>query len=153
MHIYTSKEGIEFIKKFEGCSLNIYKCSAGYATIGYGHKIKSQENFDVINYTQAEEILAEDLYFVERAIIRNIFISLKQNQFDALVSFAFNLGTAALQRSSLRHKINHQICINSEDIYFEFTRWIYAGGIKLTGLLNRRRSEAYLFNNGDYGLN
>jgi lysozyme len=150
MHRFVSELGVEFIKKFEGCSLSIYQCSAGYPTIGYGHKIKPDENFDVIDYCTADELLKNDLVISERAVIRNIESPLSDYQFDALVSFTFNLGSGALQRSTLKQKINASMFLDSEDIHHEFLRWTYAGGIKVPGLIHRRDAEAKLYNYGEY---
>ena len=145
-----SDKGIEFLKNFEGCSLNIYKCSSGYPTIGYGHKLKPDEDYDLITYEQAESILKNDLLHTERSVIRNIQQNLSQEEFDALVSFTFNLGGGALQRSSLRYKINSDIFVEPEDISAEFMRWVYSSGIKSSGLINRRKAEANLYNYGEY---
>jgi lysozyme len=150
MHRFTSDQGVEFLKKFEGCSLNLYTCSAGYPTIGYGHKLKPDEDFDVIDYDEAEKLLRDDLLISERAVIRNIATPLSDEQFDALVSFTFNLGSGALQRSTLKQKINSFIFPEPEDIEAEFLRWVHSGGIQLPGLINRRRAEAKLYNYGEY---
>jgi lysozyme len=150
MHRFTTDQGIEFLKKFEGCSLNLYTCSAGYPTIGYGHKLKPEEDFDVIDYDIAEKLLRDDLLISERSVIRNINIPLSDEQFDALVSFTFNLGSGALQRSTLKQKINSSILLDPEDIEDEFLRWVRSGNTKLSGLINRRKAEAKLYNYGEY---
>lgn len=75
-------------------------------------------------------------------MLRNIKVELKQNQFDALVSFTFNVGPAALQRSTLRQKVNRN---EHEEGKEEFLRWIYAGGKVIPGLVKRRRVEAEMF--------
>lgn len=150
MHRFTSDRGIEFIKHFEGCSLNLYKCSAGHPTIGYGHKLNDNEDFDFISADQAENILRNDLIIIERSVLRNISSPLSDNQFDALVSFTFNLGPGALQRSTLRQKINDNFNYTQEDIYNQFIKWIYASGQRNLGLLRRREAEAHLYLTGEY---
>ena len=81
----------------------------------------------------------------ERAVLRLITVPLSDGQFDALVSFTFNLGSGALQRSTLRRKVNRQ---EYEDAALEFGKWVWAGGRRLKGLINRRKAEAALFLSG-----
>lgn len=132
----------ELIKKFEGFRGESYQCPAGYRTIGYGHVLQVNSNLNNITKEQAEELLDGDIQKAEAAVDRNIKINLKQWQFDALVSFTFNLGGGALQRSSLRQKVNRQ---QHEDVPQEFKRWIYAGGVPLHGLMIRRELEATMY--------
>ena len=80
----------------------------------------------------------------ERAVCRLIHVPLTDNQFDALVSFTYNLGADALQRSTLRCKVNRA---QHQDVPIEFMRWIWAGGKKLPGLIKRRLAEASLYKN------
>jgi len=139
----TSNKGIDFIKSFEQFSPKTYICAAGIPTIGYGHAIKRGEHFESLSQSQAEEVLMHDLYETEKSIFRNIIAPLRQNQFDALASFAFNLGGGSLQRSSLRQKINYGS--DEDEIHNEFTKWVYAGGRKLVGLIRRREAEAAMY--------
>jgi len=141
-HRFTNTHGIELIKKFEGFSANIYRCPAGFMTIGYGHRIKPGEDLTQISKWQAEELLAADLCQFEKAVMNYINVNINDNQFAALVSFAFNLGQAALQRSSLRHKINFGLYEESAD---EFLKWVYCQGRKSKGLALRRYAERVLF--------
>jgi lysozyme len=134
--------GINLIKKFEGFSDRVYICSGGYKTIGYGHVLTDNDNIELIDQNEAELLLNSDIKKAERSVMQNIDVPLNQNQFDALVSFVFNLGGAALQRSALRQKINrleHNLAAQ------EFTKWIYAGGKIMPGLLNRRYAESELY--------
>ena len=79
------------------------------STIGYGHVVKDDEDFSAgIDETQAEELLRQDAQIAERAVLRLINVPLTDGQFDALVSFTYNLGGGALQRSTLRRKINRE---------------------------------------------
>lgn len=144
MHRFTTKNGIKFIKKFEGFSSGPYLCPGGYLTIGYGHKLlaSDQYKYKIISMETAEEILIMDLLKIEQAIIKYINVELNNNQFDALVSFTFNLGPAALQRSSLRQKINYYLYDEAQK---EFLKWVYAGSKKVTGLIYRRKAESDLF--------
>ena len=149
MHRFTNKAGIELIKHFEGFSSNIYTCAAGYKTIGFGHKILPHENYSKISLATAEEILAKDLFRAEKSVINLINSPLTENQFAALVSFTFNIGGAALQRSTLRQKINYG---NHQECSYEFLRWVYARGKKMLGLILRRHAESKLFLNSDISI-
>lgn len=145
----TSHKGREFICRFEKFMPEIYICPAGFRTIGYGHVLKKHENYSYINKTKALELMANDLKEAEKSVIRNIKIALNQFEFDALVSLAFNIGGAALQRSTLKQKINN---FENEEIEYQFKRWVFAGGRKLAGLQRRRALEAELFLNYEYNL-
>ncbi len=138
----TSETGINLIKAFEKISLKPYLCPKGCLTIGYGHKIINAINCTSISQEEAHEILLQDLWVAENSVLRNIKIPLKQNQFDALVSFTFNVGGAALQRSTLRQKINRE---NFDEAKEEFGRWVYCNNRKIKGLVLRRKVEAELF--------
>ncbi|MEY3197354.1 MAG: hypothetical protein RLZZ59_725 [Pseudomonadota bacterium] len=139
----VSTKGINFIKAFENFSPVPYFCPAGLRTIGYGHVIRGDENYQIVSEFDAEEILRKDLYIAEMAVARNIVTPLESNQFDALVSFVFNLGAASLQRSSLRQKINYGS--DDDEIYTEFMKWVYCQGRKLPGLIRRREAEANMY--------
>jgi lysozyme len=139
-----SAEGIELIKKYEGCRLKAYRCPAGVPTIGYGHTLDVRMN-QRITQQQADELLCEDLRLVEEQVTLMTTDSVTQNRFDALVSFAFNLGADALSRSTLLR------CLLRGDIAgaaAEFDKWIYAGGVILAGLERRRAAEKALFIQG-----
>jgi len=142
---HISNKGLQLIKQFEGFSPVIYKDSADLPTIGYGHLVLPHElpSFkNVITKSQAEALLKADLLVAENAISRLIAAPLTQNQFDALVSFTFNLGAGALQRSTLRAKINIQ---EHSAVLIEFLRWVYADGRIIPGLVRRRKAEAELY--------
>ena len=143
-----SESGIELIKNFEGLSLSAYQCIAGITTIGYGSTFYpdgSKVNLgDIISEQQANELLMETLSQFERVVNELLDgIPVNQNQFDALVSFAFNLGTESLAQSTLLNKIksNH----NDTAIAIEFGKWVMAGGQRINGLVIRRRKEAELY--------
>ncbi|MGQ9570191.1 MAG: lysozyme [bacterium] len=140
--ITVSERGINLIKAFEGFRPTPYHCIAGYSTIGIGHRILPHESFVSISEEEAEDILRKDLSKTERAVSRLIRVPLTQNQFDALCSFTFNLGAGALQRSTLRMKVNRE---EHDEVFDEFMKWIYAGGRKIRGLIRRRFAEACLY--------
>ena len=141
--IKTSEQGINLIKNFEGLKTEIYVCPSGYKTIGYGHVVvRGMDNKETIDLLEAENFLLEDIKKAEESVLRNVNIELEQGQFDALVSFTFNLGSAALQRSTLRQKINR---CEYDLVPKEFRRWVYAGGMIMSGLVRRREAEVELF--------
>lgn len=137
----TSNRGIELIKKHETLKLEAYKCPAGILTIGYGHT-RSVVKGLVITESLALELLKQDLANAEYAVNRER-LKLNQNQFDALVSFVFNLGIGNFQKSTLLRKIK----LNPDDVSIkdEFARWVYANGVVLPGLVKRRKEESNLY--------
>ena len=142
---HITPKGIDLIKRFEGAEAHIYEDAAGYPTIGYGHllRVGEAEFFAKgISHEDAEALLIKDVQVAERAVLRYISVPLTDGQFDALVSFTFNLGSGALQRSTLRQKVNRA---EHSDASIEFLRWIYAGGRKLRGLIKRRQAEIFLY--------
>ncbi|MCL2910726.1 lysozyme [Shewanella aquimarina] len=139
---HITQDGIDLIKRFEGFSSTVYICPAGYPTIGYGHLVRSGESFNEISETEAEELLRRDVESAERSVLRLVNVPLTDGQFDALVSFTFNLGSGAFQRSTLRRKVNHQA---HADVPEQLMRWVWAGGRKLGGLSLRRNMEGSLY--------
>ncbi len=137
----TSKKGIELIKEFEGCQLTAYRCPAGVWTIGYGHTNGVQKG-DKITKKQADAFLKEDIVKYENGVNKYVTVSLNQNQFDALVSFIYNIGIAAFQTSTLRRKLNAEDYTGAAK---EFVRWNKSGGQVLNGLTRRRNAEKKLF--------
>ena len=137
----TSKKGIELIKEFESLRLKPYYCSAEVLTIGYGHTQGVKKGMTIIEQ-QAEEYLTMDLMITER-FVNWLNIKVNQLQFDALISFAFNLGIGNLQKSTLLKKVRGNP--NDFKIANEFIKWIYADGKPLRGLLLRRLAEAKLY--------
>ena len=136
-----SQEGLELIKKFEGCKLEAYKCSAGVLTIGYGHT-GGVNPYDEISQEEAENLLKEDITKFEKYVEDNVKIDLKQNQFDALVAWTFNLGVGNLRSSTMLKELNN---LNYKKVPSEMKRWNKAGGKTLNGLVRRREAEALLF--------
>ncbi len=136
-----SEKGIELIKSFEGLRLEAYLDSVAVPTIGYGHT-RGVKLGQTITQEQADALLEEDIHEFELAIQRLVHVNLTQNQFDALVSFTFNLGIGSLKQSTLLKKLNAGDITGAAN---EFNRWVYAGGKKLTGLVKRRSAERLMF--------
>ena len=137
----ASSKAYELIRKFEGKSNTAYQDSVGVWTIGYGHTgdvVKGQ----TITDAEVERLLAADVAVAEK-VVNAQNLTLTQNQFDALVDFVFNLGSGNFQKSTLLKKIKADP--NDPTIYDEFLRWVYAGGVKLLGLVRRRTDEAELY--------
>lgn len=138
----TSPAGLNIIKNFEGLRLKAYLCPAGVPTIGYGHtKGVSLQDPDITK-ERANELLAEDVAQFEAGVNDLVKVPLNQNQFDALVSFAFNLGVGALKQSTLLKKLNSGDYTGASA---HFGRWIFAGNKAMPGLRKRRAAERMLF--------
>lgn len=138
----TSQAGIELVQSFESCELNAYVCPAGVVTIGWGHTGKNVAAGQCITQARADELLAEDLGRFEREVERLVKVPLAQHQFDALVSFSFNVGAAALAGSTLLKKLNAGDYRGAAD---EFPKWNRGGGKVLAGLTRRRAAERQMF--------
>jgi lysozyme len=140
---HATEDCLRLVKAFEGFAPSPYLCPAGWWTVGYGHVIKSRDAVpNPITEELAGQILATDIQIAERAVLRLIAAPLTDGQFDALVSFTFNLGAGALQRSTLRRKVNRG---EHRDVPAEFLKWVNAGGRRLPGLVRRRQAEAELY--------
>ena len=136
-----SQEGLSLIKKFEGVEYNAYKCAAGVWTIGYGHTAGVKEG-DLVCQREAEEILDQDIKEFEGYVKDSVTVDLDQNQFDALVSWVFNLGPANLKASTMLKVLNSS---DFDNVPAQIKRWNKAGGKVLEGLIRRREAEALLF--------
>ena len=132
-------KGLEIIKYFEGCRLKAYKCPAGVPTIGFGH-VQGVKMGDVITQEQAEQYLKDDLKVYETHVASfNDKYNWSSNEFSALVSFAFNIGSITqLTARGTRSK---------EEIADKILLYDYAGGKRLEGLRRRREAERALFLN------
>lgn len=135
-------EGIALIKRFEGFSPVPYRDVGGLLTIGYGHLITKGESFTTLSEAEAEMWLRRDVACAERSVLQLVGVTLSDGQFDALVSFTFNLGGGAFQRSTLRRKVNRG---DHEEVPAELARWVYVNGSRINGLIRRRRAEAMLY--------
>jgi len=163
----TSQQGLKFIAAHEGSvkknglhwiyddhtgrPINDYN-TKGFATVGYGHLITEEEKkkglfLNGITEDQALDLLSRDLGVAEGAVLRAVKVPLTQNEFDALVSFTFNVGAGNLNSSTLLRLLNSG---NKKDVPAQFLRWNRSKGVVLPGLERRRRAEALLFERGIY---
>jgi len=150
-----SQEGLAFIAAWEGFSHSLYNDAAGHCTIGFGHLVHrgSCNGNEPIEYLmgitqqQGLEILHHDGQLAVQVVHRLVKQPINQHQFDALVSFTFNLGATNLNRSTLLKKVNAG---RFNEVPREFKRWVYAGGRVLKGLQKRRAAEAQMFSCGNY---
>jgi lysozyme len=140
----TSQRGISLIKQFEGLKLNAYLCSANVPTIGYGNTYYSNgvkvKLGDKISQEQAEELLKDILKKFEAIVNRKLKVKVNQNQFDALVSHTYNTGGS----DTLFRLINNGADDTEVRTWIE-TRYITANGVKLKGLIRRRKAESDLY--------
>ena len=137
----ASIDAYELIKQFEGLRLEAYLCPAGIWTIGYGHTSGVSPN-SFITIQEADEYLHRDVETIEMQL-NKLNLSLRQCQWDAIVSFVFNVGIGNFKASTLLAKIR----INPDDnsIMDEFLRWVYANGKVMRGLQKRRLTEMKLY--------
>lgn len=144
----VDNKGLDLIKQFEGFSSKPYLDSVGVPTIGYGFTYYPDGKRVTINdYSISEEhattLLAEIIKPYEIGVDSMTRDDITQNQFNALVSFAYNLGLKSLQGSTLLKKVNRNP--NDKTIKDEFLKWVNSGGKKLQGLVNRRNKEAEVY--------
>jgi len=138
----TSKRGRYLIRKFEGEKLKAYLCPAKVWTIGVGHTGPDVKPGMVITSEKSDELLQSDLSRFESAITKLLKVTVNQNQFDALVSIAFNVGSGAIGGSTLLKLLNSG---DTKGASAEFAKWNKAGGKVLAGLTARRAAERELF--------
>lgn len=141
-----SIEGLSLIKKFEGLELEAYKCAAGVWTIGYGHT-KDVKEGDKISKAEADEMLVHEIEEYENYVNTAVNVPLSQNQFDAIVSWVFNLGNGNLLASTMLKVINSG---DHAGVPAQIKRWNKAGGKVLEGLIRRREAEALLYEGKDW---
>ena len=142
----TSQYGIDLIKHFEGCELKAYKCPAGVWTIGYGHT-KGVEPGDEWSEDHANHMLEVELEEYEGYVSKYVTAPLGQNQFDALVSWTYNLGGGNLSASTMLKVLNAG---EYEEVPNQMLRWNKAGGKVLEGLTRRRQAEGDMFCGKDW---
>lgn len=147
----TSELGLSLIKHFEGCKLDAYLCPAKIPTIGYGNTFLPDgyrvKLGDKITKEEAEELLKVIVVGFDVKVENLIKVQIKQHEFDALVSLAYNIGVGNLSSSTLIKLVNSNAAKVS--IYNEFMKWNKAGGKVLDGLTKRRRCEGTLFLTGE----
>ena len=136
-----SNNGLDLVKHFEGLVLEAYKCPAGVWTIGYGHT-KDVQPGDSWSEDHADHMLEVEMEEYEKYINDLVEVELNQNQFDAMVSWVYNLGSSNLQASTLLKVLNAG---DYEGVPAQIMRWNKAGGKVLEGLTRRRQAEADLF--------
>ena len=152
----TSQRGIDLIKRYEGFISKAYLCPANKITIGWGHCSKDLKLGQTITEKEAENLLKKDLRKFESKLnysLQHDNVTLNQNQFDACISFIFNLGFSAFIFSTLYKKLKKGDYAGASE---EFMKWVYITKtdpetgerfkIKLKGLETRRKSEQELFN-------
>jgi lysozyme len=152
-----SQHGLQLLEQWEGFKLQVYKDSAGLPTIGVGHLItKSEQASGTINIAgvpvnyaggltqqQVTDLLAQDVVPAQNAVNNGVKVALNQNQFDALVSFTFNVGVGAFTGSTLLKVLNQG---QYDQVPTQLLRWTKAGGKVVQGLVNRRNNEIKLWN-------
>lgn len=152
-----SEPGLELLKQWEGFELKVYKDSAGLPTIGVGHLITKSEQSSgniviagvPVQYAngltdqQALDLLSQDVQPAENSVNNGVKVDLNQNQFDALVSFTFNVGVGAFTSSTLLKVLNQG---QYDQVPDQLRRWNKAGGKVVQGLVNRRENEVELWN-------
>jgi len=135
--LHTSREGLALIADLEGCRLRPYQCSAGVWTSGIGHTAGVVPKRDITEREAASNLVA-DVLNVERRLAVCAPVMMPQPVYDALVSFAFNVGTGAACQSTLVGFIKRQQWPQACN---QLPRWVYANGVRSTGLENRRQRE------------
>jgi lysozyme len=140
-----SDKGLDIIKEHEGLRLEAYQDQAGVWTIGYGHANNGNgvSPSMVVTKQEAENLLRQDAMTAENAVNQQIAATLNQSQFDALVSWTFNLGSGNLWNSGLKREVNSDP--SNAVIATEFKKWVYAGNRVSNGLVKRRKQESDLY--------
>tara|TARA_B100001778_G_scaffold252651_1_gene212742 strand:+ start:451 stop:888 length:438 start_codon:yes stop_codon:yes gene_type:complete len=142
----TSEYGLELIKDFEGLELQAYQCAAGVWTIGYGHT-KGVQKGDEWSKDHADHMLEVELEEYEGYVNNSVTSPLAQNQFDALVSWTYNLGGGNLKASTMLKVLNAG---DYDEVPNQMLRWNKAGGKVLEGLTRRRVAEGNMFCGKDW---
>lgn len=144
--------GLDALRRHEGFSSVPYRDAAGHWTIGYGHKVAAGEDFASVTEAQAMQLLAGDVNAAEDAVNALVRVPLTQAQFDALVSFVYNVGAGAFRSSTLLKVLNAG---DYAQVPAQLARWRFVtrGGqkVELAGLVSRRSAEGALFASGGSG--
>lgn len=133
---------VAMVKEFEGFSGRPYTCPAGKQTIGYGHVIKDGDTLDYLTKEQADALLRKDLESFGKFVRAYIAVPLNDNEYSALCSLCFNVGTTPIAKGTLGKLLNSGDRLGAAQ---EFPRWVYAGGKALPGLVRHREAEMNLF--------
>lgn len=156
---HMSEAGLRHLMRTEGFRNKAYRDVAGYPTIGVGHLLTSQEkrtgtiviNGRAVSYRngltdeQVKDLLAQDVKKYEKVVSDSVKVPLTQGQFDALVSFSYNVGPNAFKKSNLLRVLNQG---KYNQVPNEMRKWVKAGGRTVKGLKNRREAEIALWNSG-----
>lgn len=145
--LLVSEDWRLLVSNFEGLRLEAYQDSVGVWTIGYGSTGDHVYPGKTITKDEAEQLLMEDAERFVEAVNDYVTVPLTQYQFDALVSFSFNLGQGALHDSTLLEILNTE---DYNGAASEFSKWVYAGGKRLRGLVRRRKGERLMFEGKDW---
>ena len=137
----ASEDCYSLIKKYEGLRLDAYKCPGGIWTVGYGHTSNVDQHTSITEI-EADIYLGVDVELIEKRLNGDLYVPLTQSMFDAICSFAFNVGTTAFANSTMYKYLSISDYASAAD---EFRRWVYAKGKKLPGLQRRRYEERDLF--------
>ena len=141
-HLSYSDEGLALTQQCEGLKLTAYQDSVGVWTIGYGHTGPDVHKGLTISAEHAITLLKKDVSAAVATVNKLVTVTLKQNQFDALVDFTFNVGPSQLSSSTLLRKLNGGDFAGAAE---EFLVWVRAGGQVLPGLVARRKAERAMF--------
>lgn len=136
-HVKTSDAGLALLANLEGCRLNPYQCSAGVWTSGIGHTAGVKPAQAITEQAAAKNLIS-DVLMTERSVDKCMPVAMPQSVYDAVVSFAFNVGTAAACRSTLAFFINQSEWGKACQ---QLPRWVFVNGVKSDGLINRRSAE------------
>lgn len=142
-----SDAGLAHIKALEGYREVPYKDAGGVLTVGYGHTGKDVREGVNVSQEQAEALLRADCKTAEDAINKYVHVVLNQHQFDALVSFAYNVGAKAFINSTLLTVVNSG---HNDEVSYQLMRWVFVSGKRNKGLVNRRAAECRLYHGGVY---
>lgn len=159
----VSELGVAFIAQHEGLRRRVYLDVGGLETIGVGHLLTKAEKANRkividgqecpidqgLTVQQCHQLLRQDLQKAVEIVDGAVQVDLEQNEYDALVSFVFNVGGGAFRRSSLLKRVNFGMF---GSVPAQFRKWVYVKGVKSEGLRRRREAEAKLWFTGDYGL-
>lgn len=137
-----SAEGLALLQRFESLRLRAYKDQGGKDTIGWGHLMLPGEPRK-ISRAEADRLLRVDVGRAQKAVQELVTVPLWQSEFDALVSFVYNVGVTAFRKSTMLRKLK---ALDYREASYEFGRWVFVNGIKSKGLINRRNAERALFN-------
>lgn len=138
-----SNEGLAFLRRWEGFRPTPYFCAGNKRTIGYGHVLQNNEDYTTISLREAEALLRKDVAKVEAALEKALKeVELTQSQWDALVSFVFNVGIGNFRKSTLLKKLKQGDFKAAAD---EFLKWTKAEGKTVRGLQRRREAERQMF--------